>query len=622
MSKEAEAKVIWRSSCQESEGPSSRQFHWLDEDGLLKLTLIVPNAKKSTPHFAAQIRVDKRWDVVEMKGGQIVYYKSPEEAFGAFDRYLKGVVQEGKEEVIWHAKEVFQKFSSPPSGQGSKKGVESNRPAGKASAQSRKKGGKSEKQAPSESPKKEEKMATATTEQQGSAADKTPRKVVEIPEEDVRRLMVELGESNVASWDDDKLFERIDEIPERQKQFDDYKPSTSKGQDTLDKILNALDHDIPIEIVPDTQHQGEDQDPFGEDEEDSEEGTEKTQGTKEKDEEKPTKRRGRKPGKGKGKAKVKKAKKEEPPKVVPTHKHSWRLESRSFVRKLTPDLAQEFATMTPFEGDRDIQTARYEYHRRCMEEGTYRGSEWASAKCEKDGKTYRVNGAHTSKSAHDLFEEKKEVKGEPEIWVRRYVCPTLEDVAALWTTFDPKRATRTKQDELKSFAAVDKRLLDMAPRIRSLVNSGIAFAHWEKTYRKQDTPAQASLLIDNVDFATWAARNFTPKTAEDRRDWKHIFRMSVFAAMFLTFRKDQKACGEFWLSIRDIRLEDSKTAPRKALYRWLNAVTLGRVGKEDKKKTSERAIFLYCLKAWNAWREGKTSHSYAFEEGHKTPEVV
>jgi len=63
-----------------------------------------------------------------------------------------------------------------------------------------------------------------------------------------------------------------------------------------------------------------------------------------------------------------------------------------------------------------------------------------------------MNGKHTSNVIAEMYEAQEEV---PEFYqlVREYECKTMQDVAHLFASFDPKQSARSKGDIIKGFAA-------------------------------------------------------------------------------------------------------------------------------------------------------------------------
>jgi hypothetical protein len=78
--------------------------------------------------------------------------------------------------------------------------------------------------------------------------------------------------------------------------------------------------------------------------------------------------------------------------------------------------------------------------------------------------------------------------------------------------------------------------------------------------------------------------------------------MTVVAAMYGTFTKNEKEAQKFWGQVARGGVEYEDDAPATVLDAWLKAMA------EDK-RTSEKLVpanyYQGCIYAWNAYREGR-----------------
>jgi hypothetical protein len=265
--------------------------------------------------------------------------------------------------------------------------------------------------------------------------------------------------------------------------------------------------------------------------------------------------------------------------------------------KATPALARKFRDMERFPRDRDLNLRRLEFVKTTMRSGEFRGSEWVSALNRDDGKIYRLNGRHTSTAMCDLFEEGVSI--DANMLVREYACDTLEDMARLWSTFDPAQSARRKPDILRSFAGAEPALSEVSSRTLSLATAGLAFNLWEVESSRKPVVDQAMLLLQNVEFARWFA-----DIVHDQSSCSHMRRIAVAAAMARTYFKNKAAATEFWLKIRD-DCDDPVRSGSRVLYRWLLKHSLGGEKGRGKENASSREMFVRCLLGYNAWRKGE-----------------
>src|SRR5689334_994497 len=122
---------------------------------------------------------------------------------------------------------------------------------------------------------------------------------------------------------------------------------------------------------------------------------------------------------------------------------AWKMIGEPKTRKLTRALAEEFSGMTPAPHDRPLNSTRCGIIRKALELGKFRTCEWAKAHCAQTKQTYRINGKHTSTT---LCQMNGEFPNKLSVIVEEYECETLEDVAALYCTFDTRSSARTTGD--------------------------------------------------------------------------------------------------------------------------------------------------------------------------------
>lgn len=262
--------------------------------------------------------------------------------------------------------------------------------------------------------------------------------------------------------------------------------------------------------------------------------------------------------------------------------------------KISETLAKKFRDLERYPNDREIRPVRCTFLREQIRLGYFRGSEWVSARCAADGKVYRLNGKHTSAVICELYESGEKFADFHQL-VREYECNTMEDMAHLFASFDPKESARSKNDIVKGFAATKEPTRELPSRMLNLITTGLAFNVWQRNYRRQSPVEQSLLLLQHTDFATWVTTML-----HNKKGAEHLRRMSVIAAMARTWFKDPDAAEEFWTKLRD-DCDDPKAAPTRKLYRYLLTHKVGAV-KDASESVSDLELFIRCLLAWNAWR--------------------
>lgn len=427
-----------------------------------------------------------------------------------------------------------------------------------------------------------------------------------IKRSDLKQMFTDMGCENVEKWSLEKLEKNMKKAANWVANGQANEPESNQSKELLDLIVENLTSDdglIQIEDDEpdvDTSEDGElEEPPVGE----------------EKGEDKPKRGRGRPKGSG-AKSKVEKVP-EEPLAPPMVHSFNFRELEKPKLVKLTEKLAKEIRDTKRYPNDRDLQTGRVEYLRKAIENGEFRGCpEWVVATVESESETYRLNGKHTSTVFSELFEAGQ--KPDFQILIRKYVCPTMEDAAGLFSTFDARQSSRSKNDIIKGFAATKTGMVSLPSKTLSVLVSGLAFARWETTYRRQGPVDQSLLLLQNEEFAAWVAPMFDG-TADEV---KHIRRMSVVAAMYKTWICDKEKADDFWDGVRNDSNEPVGH-PVRMLYKYLREKKVGAV-KKASESISERQCYLACLKAWNHWRkdEGMVTKDFGYKDTDKTPEVI
>lgn len=288
----------------------------------------------------------------------------------------------------------------------------------------------------------------------------------------------------------------------------------------------------------------------------------------------------------------------------------WKLLGTPKIVKMTPAIAKEFKAMEPAPGDRDLADNRAEKLKAMVVAKNFRPCVWAKAYCKETGKTYRVNGKHTSNVMSELNGETKGLFAMIEL----YECDTLDDLAKLYATFDSRVSVRSTGDINRSFSHAIAELEGVTSATINTAISGLALAIWGDKYSRVTSPEQrAELLRANTDFVLWIDSLFHGVGNKDRNA---IRRAPVVAAMYLTRQKDKKAAEEFWLAVRDGSGQKHTSGDRR-LNKYLLTTAVASGSGRGTKKTGDKArssntsglatgyeMFAKCIHGWNAWRRG------------------
>jgi hypothetical protein len=168
--------------------------------------------------------------------------------------------------------------------------------------------------------------------------------------------------------------------------------------------------------------------------------------------------------------------------------------------KCTKPLVSRFAEMEGCPGDRNYKQKTAGVIASAVSDGRMRVASFASVVCRETGKEYRVNGKHTAMVLAGL---NGHFPTDMMAHVERYEADTLEDVANLYATFDPRTSARSTFDINKSFSSANPDLAEIPSKVINICVTGIAFAHWEKAYCMRPAELRAQLLLDNATFVLW-----------------------------------------------------------------------------------------------------------------------
>lgn len=296
---------------------------------------------------------------------------------------------------------------------------------------------------------------------------------------------------------------------------------------------------------------------------------------------------------------------------------SWRLAEKPKVLQITKTLATWFAEM-PCYRDRPLSPQRKEWIKEEAKRAL-RTFVWAYA--IHDGKEYRVNGKHSSNAFVEMFAAGS--APEAVALVEFYYCDTLEDVAALFATYDSKKSARTTSDINRIFSAASPRLENITSRVLDLCVTGLATAHWGTAASAQSIENRARLMLANEAFCEF----MNELLSVDAKDCIHIKRGPVAAAIAATFRKCQADAKKFWIDVRD-GANAVNTSPQRQLERYLLSVSIKskakfkRGGEEIVKKIVDPSeVYARCILAWNAYRTN-TATDLRWRLGTKVPSAA
>lgn len=296
--------------------------------------------------------------------------------------------------------------------------------------------------------------------------------------------------------------------------------------------------------------------------------------------------------------------------------------------QVTAALLKEFSGMARVPGERPFAEWRIAAYQRLLDSGMFRNVTWASAYCEADGLTYRVNGQHTC-----VLMERQPKLPPFLVVVERYKVSDLEALVQLYNTFDSSLGTRTNKDANHAVASVIPELADVSSKVVNLAVAALSAARWGIHAHRIPVAERAQLLIGEVPFAVWlsgilpgtgtsgAANGGVGGSANARSG--PLRRVPVVCAMLATYRLDPVAATKFWTLVRDESHADAKNASRQLGY-FLRTVVLA--GAHASSTGSHKAISNNDMQdkavlAWNAWRNNKSTTLRLPRDGSR-PEAI
>jgi hypothetical protein len=259
---------------------------------------------------------------------------------------------------------------------------------------------------------------------------------------------------------------------------------------------------------------------------------------------------------------------------------------------LTRELAEDFATMPKWKGERDMDENRKQMIVEKIRRGLFHSPTWAHAKL--GWHTMRVNGQHSSAALLECEQFPVGMKAT----ILGFEVDTEAEMAILFDQFDNPESARQMKDTIRAHAAVEINLADCSVKTLQTILSGMEMS--SGSAGKLSRSDRAALLHSEGAFIAFARQFATSR---------HIMFRGVIAAMYLTWKRDEVRANEFWHLVSTEEHHDSDNGTR-VLARFLNSEVVGRCSRVGM-RWDKRSIMVKCLHAWNAyWRNVATSLKY------------
>ena len=265
----------------------------------------------------------------------------------------------------------------------------------------------------------------------------------------------------------------------------------------------------------------------------------------------------------------------------------------SEVKTLTKEFAEYFRGLEPSPTERELNPSRLAHLRAKADAGQLITFGWSTAKV--GGKTVRMNGQHSSNM---LCELNGSFPTGLKVHLDEYQVDTPDGLAILFRQFDDRKSGRSPADVSGAYQGLHEALRNVPHAFAKIGVEGVAWYRREIDKTSNITADDRYVLFGEQalhGFLCWLGELFSIKTPE-------LKRMTVVAAMYGTFTKNEKEAQKFWGQVARGGVEYEDDAPATVLDAWLKAMA------EDK-RTSERLVpanyYQGCIYAWNDYREGR-----------------
>ena len=233
--------------------------------------------------------------------------------------------------------------------------------------------------------------------------------------------------------------------------------------------------------------------------------------------------------------------------------------------ELTPDKALELLRLNNYKAQRAIRKTNLDELIESIIAGIWRSAE-VSIAIMPNGEEVIVNGQHTLEAC---------IQADRNIFVFMvwYKVSCKKGLAVLYQTFDFGKGARTIGDAVK--AELHANNLDWPLHISSLICSALGWIEGEFGYYKHGKASKARLISKNISDGLFILSIFKGATKE----FKHLKRGPVMAAMIKTYRERPEDAAQFWQevqsgkgagtgsqSLRTYLMGKPDTVHRKALY--------------------------------------------------------
>jgi hypothetical protein len=265
----------------------------------------------------------------------------------------------------------------------------------------------------------------------------------------------------------------------------------------------------------------------------------------------------------------------------------------SEVKTLSKEFAEYFRDLEASPTERELNPSRLAHLRAKADAGQLITFGWATAKI--GGKTIRMNGQHSSNM---LCELNGSFPTDLKVHLDEYQVDTPDGLAILFRQFDDRKSGRSPSDVSGAYQGLHEALRNVPRAFAKIGVEGVSWYRREIDKTSNITADDRYVLFGEQalhGFLCWLGELFSIKTPE-------LKRMTVVAAIYGTFTKNEREAQKFWGHVARGGVEYEDDAPATVLDAWLKAMA------EDK-RISEKLVpanyYQGCIYGWNAYREGR-----------------
>lgn len=260
---------------------------------------------------------------------------------------------------------------------------------------------------------------------------------------------------------------------------------------------------------------------------------------------------------------------------------------------VTPQLATEFNEMAPSLTERELKSKRMDYLKDAVLGGTAIAFVWSKAVVTDSGKTFRVNGHHSSAMLASL---NGDFPDGLKAHIDTYEVPDETTLGLLFRQIDSRQSARTVDDISGAYQGLQPDLIDVPKLAARKAIEG--YVWYQKNKVGNEVPAGDDkftlfLQAELHPFIQMTGRILSVKTPE--------FSTPVIGAIYGAFDRSAEDAEKFYSDVAKQGGGNDENHPAAVLDAWL---VEAREQKENKPK--EQEVFYACAYCWNAFRNHKS----------------